>query len=165
MLLITSSQRFHLHLTLFLYLFFFRRTRRPPRSTLFPYTTLFRSHDFSLSSADDGLAALSAWRGYPRVQQPVWPDEAERSAVFDDLRAAPPLVFAGEVDVLRERVAAAARGEAVLLVGGDCAETFAEATADRIRNKIRTILQMAAVLTNGASVPVVKMGQIGRAHV
>src|SRR5690625_6144273 len=69
MLLITSSQRFHLHLTLFLYLFFFRRTRRPPRSTLFPYTTLFRSHDFSLSSADDGLAALSAWRGYPRVQQ------------------------------------------------------------------------------------------------
>src|SRR5690625_1489318 len=54
------------------------------------------AHDFSLSSADDGLAALSAWRGYPRVQQPVWPDEAERSAVFDDLRAAPPLVFAGD---------------------------------------------------------------------
>src|SRR5699024_4034618 len=108
-----------------------------------------RAHDFSLSSADDGLAALSAWRGYPRVQQPVWPDEAERSAVFDDLRAAPPLVFAGEVDVLRERVAAAARGEAFLLVGGDCAETFAEATADRIRNKIRTILQMAAGLTYG----------------
>ena len=119
-----------------------------------------RAHDFSLSSADDGLAALSAWRAYPRVQQPVWPDEAERSAVFDDLRAAPPLVFAGEVDVLRERVAAAARGEAFLLVGGDCAETFAEATADRIRNKIRTILQMAAVLTYGASVPVVKMGRM-----
>src|SRR5699024_1660975 len=78
-----------------------------------------RAHDFSLSSADDGLAALSAWRGYPRVQQPVWPDEAERSAAFDDLRAAPPLVFAGEVDVLRERVAAAARGAAVLLVAGD----------------------------------------------
>ncbi|RCS78599.1 3-deoxy-7-phosphoheptulonate synthase class II [Brachybacterium alimentarium] len=119
-----------------------------------------RAHDFSLSSADDGLAALGAWRGYPRVQQPVWPDEAVRSEVFDDLRAAPPLVFAGEVDVLRERVASAARGEAFLLAGGDCAETFADSTADRIRNKIRTILQMSAVLTYGASVPVVKMGRM-----
>lgn len=119
-----------------------------------------RAHDFSLSSADDGLAALGAWRELPRVQQPVWPDEGSRAQVFDDLRAAPPLVFAGEVDVLRERVAAAARGEAFLLAGGDCAETFADSTADRIRNKIRTILQMAAVLTYGASVPVVKMGRM-----
>jgi 3-deoxy-7-phosphoheptulonate synthase len=119
-----------------------------------------RAHDFSLSSADDGLAALGAWREHPRVQQPVWPDEEARAAVFDDLRAAPPLVFAGEVDVLRDRVAAAARGEAFLLAGGDCAETFADSTADRIRNKIRTILQMAAVLTYGASVPVVKMGRM-----
>ena len=55
----------------------------------------------------------------------VWPDEEERAQVFEDLRAAPPLVFAGEVDVLRDRVAAAARGEAFLLAGGDCAETFA----------------------------------------
>lgn len=78
-----------------------------------------RAHDFSLSSADDGLAALGAWRELPRVQQPVWPDEGSRAQVFDDLRAAPPLVFAGEVDVLRDRVAAAARGEAFLLAGGD----------------------------------------------
>ncbi len=119
-----------------------------------------RAHDFSLSSADDGLAALGAWREHPRVQQPVWPDESARARVFDDLRAAPPLVFAGEVDVLRERVAAAARGEAFLLAGGDCAETFADSTADRIRNKIRTILQMAVILTHGASMPVVKMGRM-----
>ena len=119
-----------------------------------------RAHDFALSSADDGLAALGTWRDFPRVQQPVWPDEQVRSEVFDDLRSAPPLVFAGEVDVLRERIAAAARGEAFLLAGGDCAETFADSTADRIRNKIRTILQMAAVLTYGASVPVVKMGRM-----
>lgn len=119
-----------------------------------------RAHAFSLSSADDGLAALGAWREYPRVQQPVWPDDAARATVFDDLRSAPPLVFAGEVDVLRDRIAAAARGEAFLLAGGDCAETFADSTADRIRNKIRTILQMAAVLTYGASVPVVKMGRM-----
>src|SRR5699024_12707291 len=97
---------------------------------------------------------------YPRVQQPVWPDEDRRRQVFDDLRSAPPLVFAGEVDVLRDRVAAAARGEAFLLAGGDCAETFADSTADRIRNKIRTTLQMSAVLTYGASLPVVKMGRM-----
>nr|WP_283774866.1 3-deoxy-7-phosphoheptulonate synthase class II [Brachybacterium equifaecis] len=113
-----------------------------------------------MSSSSSELAALGAWREMPRVQQPTWPDESARAGVFDQLRAAPPLVFAGEVDVLRGRLAAAARGEAFLLQGGDCAETFAESTADRIRNKIRTILQMAAVLTYGASVPVIKMGRM-----
>ena len=100
------------------------------RVTQFSPDAPARAHAFTLSSADDGLAALGAWREYPRVQQPVWPDEAERAKVFDDLRAAPPLVFAGEVDVLRDRIAAAARGEAFLLAGGDCAETFADSTAD-----------------------------------
>jgi 3-deoxy-7-phosphoheptulonate synthase len=72
----------------------------------------------------------------------------------------PPLVFAGEADVLTARLAAAGRGEAFVLQGGDCAETFAEAKADTIRNKIKTILQMAAVLTYGASLPVVKLGRM-----
>jgi DNA-binding NarL/FixJ family response regulator len=72
----------------------------------------------------------------------------------------PPLVFAGECDVLRERMAAVARGEAFVLQGGDCAETFAGATADNIRDRVKTILQMAAVLTYGASVPVVKVGRM-----
>ncbi|UEJ83354.1 3-deoxy-7-phosphoheptulonate synthase class II [Brachybacterium halotolerans subsp. kimchii] len=119
-----------------------------------------RAHAFSLSSTSEELAALGTWREYPRVQQPSWPDEGERAVVFDRLRVAPPLVFAGEVDVLRSRLADAARGEAFLLQGGDCAETFADSTADRIRAKIRTILQMAAVLTYGASVPVIKMGRM-----
>jgi 3-deoxy-7-phosphoheptulonate synthase len=119
-----------------------------------------RAHDFPLSSSSAELAALSSWREYPRVQQPNWPDHEALGAVFGQLREAPPLVFAGEVDVLRSRLAAAARGEAFLLQGGDCAETFAESTADHIRAKIRTILQMAAVLTYGASVPVIKMGRI-----
>lgn len=94
------------------------------------------------------------------MQQPAWPDESARVAVSERLRQAPPLVFAGEVDQLADRVAAAARGEAFVLMGGDCAETFADSTADRIRNKIRTILQMSAVLTYGASMPVVKMGRM-----
>src|SRR5690625_4005944 len=119
-----------------------------------------RAHDFSLSSADDGLAALSAWRGDPRAQQPGRPGEPERTALVAARRAAAPLVFAGAADGLRERVAAAARGAAFLLVGGDCAATFAAAPADRIRTQLRTILQLAAVLTYGASVPVVKMGRL-----
>jgi len=78
----------------------------------------------------------------------------------DELSALPPLVFAGEVDILRERLAAAAQGHAFLLQGGDCAETFAAATADRISARVKTILQMAVVLTYGASMPVVKMGRM-----
>ena len=70
------------------------------------------------------------------------------------------MVFAGECDVLKARMAEAARGEAFVLQGGDCAETLASATADNIRDRVKTILQMAAVLTYGASVPVVKVGRM-----
>ncbi len=72
----------------------------------------------------------------------------------------PPLVFAGECDELKVRLAAVARGQAFLLQGGDCAETLAGATADNVRNKLRVLLQMAVVLTYAASVPVVKLGRI-----
>ncbi|WP_058235653.1 class II 3-deoxy-7-phosphoheptulonate synthase [Devriesea agamarum] len=113
-----------------------------------------------MTASTDTLNVLSTWRERPRLQQPSWPDEEHLNRVTKALRTAPPLVFAGEVDVLKSRLAAAARGEAFLLQGGDCAETFADSTADRIRNKIRTILQMAAVLTYAASMPVVKMGRI-----
>ena len=117
-------------------------------------------HPFELSESSAHLEALSSWRDYPRVQQPTWPNEQERARVFDELRAAPPLVFAGEVDLLRTHLAKAARGEAFLLQGGDCAETFADSTADRIKNKVQTILQMAAILTYGASLPTIKMGRM-----
>ena len=72
----------------------------------------------------------------------------------------PPLVFAGECDDLKDKIAAVARGEAFMLMGGDCAETFAGVTADNVRNKLRVLLQMAVVLTYAASVPVVKVGRI-----
>jgi 3-deoxy-7-phosphoheptulonate synthase len=105
-------------------------------------------------------AGLDVWRDLPAAQQPQWPDSAVLAEVTAELSLVPPLVFAGECDDLRSRLAAAARGEAFLLQGGDCAETFAEATADRIRNKIKTILQMAVVLTYGASMPVIKLGRM-----
>jgi 3-deoxy-7-phosphoheptulonate synthase len=77
-----------------------------------------------------------------------------------DLRKLPPLVFAGEADALKSRIALAQEGKAFWLQGGDCAETFEAATADSIRNRIKTILQMAAVLQYGASMPVIKVGRM-----
>ncbi|MFT4157769.1 MAG: 3-deoxy-7-phosphoheptulonate synthase class II [Microbacterium sp.] len=104
--------------------------------------------------------ALDAWRSLPIKQQPQWPDAERVADVSRQIAALPPLVFAGEVDILRDRLARAASGEAFLLQGGDCAETFAGATAQQIRNRIKTVLQMAVVLTYGASMPVVKMGRM-----
>jgi len=100
------------------------------------------------------------WPDLPALQQPVWPDAAALDAATAELRALPPLVFAGECDLLTERLAAAARGEAFVLMGGDCAETFAANTADSIRARLQTVLQMAVVLTYGASLPVVKIGRM-----
>jgi 3-deoxy-7-phosphoheptulonate synthase len=96
----------------------------------------------------------------PVLQQPVWPDRGRLEAVVSGLEGLPPLVLAAECDQLRERLASVARGEAFLLQGGDCAETFAGTTADGIRGKFRTLLQMAVVLTYAASVPVVKVGRM-----
>jgi 3-deoxy-7-phosphoheptulonate synthase len=105
-------------------------------------------------------ADLDAWRRLPVGQRPAWPDEGAVDAVAAELAALPPLVVPTECDTLRTRLAGVARGEAFLLHGGDCAETFAGATAEQVREKVRTMLQMAIVLTYGASVPVVKVGRI-----
>jgi 3-deoxy-7-phosphoheptulonate synthase len=94
------------------------------------------------------------------LQQPTWPDAAELAAATAELAEFPPLVFAGECDDLTAQLGAVARGEAFVLQGGDCAETFAEARADAIRAKIKTLLQMSVVLTYGASVPIVKVARI-----
>ena len=106
------------------------------------------------------LDPLDHWRTLPIKQQPSWPDPEAVAAVSAELATLPPLVFAGEVDNLRDRLARVASGRAFLLQGGDCAETFAGATAEKIRNRIKTVLQMAVVLTYGASMPVVKMGRM-----
>jgi 3-deoxy-7-phosphoheptulonate synthase len=106
------------------------------------------------------LKGLDNYKNLAAAQQPTWTDEAKLQAARDELALLPPLVFAGEVDTLRTRLATAAEGKAFLLQGGDCAETFVDATADRIRNRVKTILQMAVVLMYGASMPVVKMGRM-----
>ncbi|HZI96680.1 MAG TPA: 3-deoxy-7-phosphoheptulonate synthase class II [Actinomycetales bacterium] len=103
---------------------------------------------------------LDSWRDRPAAQQPAWPDDGVLAEVTVELSTLPPLVFAGECDVLRSRLADAAAGRAFLLQGGDCAETFVGATADLIRGRIKTVLQMAVVLTYGASLPVIKVGRM-----
>ena len=102
----------------------------------------------------------STWRAHPRIQMPDYPDSAALQAVEAQLGKYPPLVFAGEVRALKRKLGAAARGEAFLLQGGDCAESFSEFTADSIRDTFKVLLQMAIVLTYGAKVPVVKVGRM-----
>lgn len=118
------------------------------------------SDDPVVKADESVIAGLDYWRELPIKQQPEWPDPDAVAEVSREIATLPPLVFAGEVDLLRDRIARAARGEAFLLQGGDCAETFAGATADQIRNRVKTILQMAVVLTYGASMPVIKMGRM-----
>ena len=101
--------------------------------------------------------------GLVAAQQPQWPGGADGEAVAKavaELKMLPPLVFAGECDNLKAKVAEAQAGRAFWLQGGDCAETFASATADSIRNRIKTILQMAAVLQYASSLPVIKVGRM-----
>ena len=100
------------------------------------------------------------WPDLPAVQQPAWPDAAALEEVLAELRAQPPLVFAGECDILTDHLGKASRGEAFVLTGGDCAETFAANTADSIRARLKTVLQMSVVLTYAASLPVIKVGRV-----
>ena len=109
------------------------------------------------SAINDGL---DNYLTLPAAQQPTWPDANALAQAKAELAKRAPLVFAGEVDTLRARLADAAAGKAFLLQGGDCAETFADATAEKIRNRVKTMLQMAVVLTYGASMPVIKMGRM-----
>ncbi|MGJ7908018.1 class II 3-deoxy-7-phosphoheptulonate synthase [Actinopolyspora sp. H202] len=96
----------------------------------------------------------------PAAQQPTWPDAGTAAEVRTVLEHVPPITVPAEIDRLRSQLAAVARGEAFLLQGGDCAETFADNTEPHLRANIRTLLQMAVVLTYGASMPVVKVGRM-----
>ena len=102
----------------------------------------------------------SSWRNKPRIQMPDYTDAAALSAVEAQLSQYPLLVFAGEARRLKTQLAAASRGEAFLLQGGDCAEAFDQFNSDSIRDTFKVMLQMAMVLTYGAKVPVVKVGRM-----
>jgi 3-deoxy-7-phosphoheptulonate synthase len=102
----------------------------------------------------------SSWRSLPALQQPGWPDPAAVAAVRERLGQLPPLVFAGEARALRRALGEAVEGRAFLLQAGDCAESFRNVSAIAIRERLKVLLQMSAVLTYGATLPVVKVGRI-----
>ncbi|MFL5846379.1 MAG: class II 3-deoxy-7-phosphoheptulonate synthase [Solirubrobacteraceae bacterium] len=108
---------------------------------------------------DTVAAAVLAALSRPAVQQPAWPDADAVDRVRGLLETVPPITVPTEVDGLQERLGTVARGEAFLLQGGDCAETFADNTEAHLRGTIRTLLQMAVVLTYGTSMPVIKVGR------
>ncbi|MDP9791901.1 3-deoxy-7-phosphoheptulonate synthase [Catenuloplanes nepalensis] len=103
---------------------------------------------------------LDRWRTLPRVQMPPWPDMDEVASVCKVLDTVPPIVAPYEVDDLRARLAMVAEGKAFLLQGGDCAETFSDNTEAHLLANARTLLQMAVVLTYGASLPVIKVARV-----
>ena len=100
------------------------------------------------------------WPDLPVAQRIPWQDEVELARVTEELKGLPPLVLPGECDRLRNRLAAAERGEAFVLMAGDCAETFDANNAESLRSRLKTVLQMAVVLTYGAQLPVVKIGRL-----
>ncbi|GAA0963634.1 class II 3-deoxy-7-phosphoheptulonate synthase [Virgisporangium aurantiacum] len=111
-------------------------------------------------SVDDGSVDLDRWRSLPRAQTPPWPDQAAVDDVMKVLNVVPPIVAPYEVDHMREKLALVADGKAFLLQGGDCAETFADNTSEHLLANARTLLQMAVVLTYGASLPVIKVSRV-----
>ncbi|MDP1962722.1 MAG: 3-deoxy-7-phosphoheptulonate synthase, partial [Reyranella sp.] len=119
--------------------------------------TAAKAQSRSSSAAD---WSLTSWRGKPAQQMPVYSDAAQLAGAEARLRRYPPLVFAGEARKLKTALAKVAAGDAFLLQGGDCAESFADFTANNIRDTFRVLLQMAVVLTYGAGMPVVKLGRM-----
>lgn len=103
---------------------------------------------------------LSSWRKFPIVQQPVYPDSVQLEQVERQLSALPPLVFAQEIRDLKHQLAGVSQGNGLLLQGGDCAESFAEFGANKIRDTFKVLLQMAVVLTFGGRRPVTKMARV-----
>ncbi len=104
--------------------------------------------------------AKTNWRDKPRVQMPVYQDQKKLSSVEETLGNFPPLVFAGEVRNLKEEFSRVSRGEAFMLQGGDCAESFSEFSANLLRDTFKVMLQMAVVLTFASKKPVVKIGRM-----
>ena len=119
--------------------------------------TAAKAQSRSSSAAD---WSLTSWRGRPALQMPVYADAAALANAEARLRRYPPLVFAGEARKLKTALAKVAAGDAFLLQGGDCAESFVDFTANNIRDTFRVLLQMAVVLTYGAGMPVVKLGRM-----
>jgi len=110
------------------------------------------------ATASPSKWTVESWKSKPTLQLPEYPNQQELETVLKTIEAFPPLVFAGEARHLEEKLAEAAIGNAFLLQGGDCAESFKEFNANNIRDTFRVLLQMGAVLMFGGQVPVIRVG-------
>ncbi len=102
----------------------------------------------------------TSWRKCPIVQQPTYPDKAAARKVNEEIARMPPLIFAGECRTLQQRLAKASVGDAFLITGGDCAESFDAFSANRLRDYYRVMLQMSVIMAFGGGVPVIKVGML-----
>ena len=102
----------------------------------------------------------NSWRNFTALQQPTYPDEDALRAAVAEIERMPPLVFAGETRTLQDRLAAAARGDAFLVQGGDCAESFEQFSTNKVRDLYRLLLQMSVVVQYGGGMPVVKIARL-----
>ena len=112
------------------------------------------------SSASTADWTPDSWRNKKVSQGPNYEDPEELEAAVDTLKKQSPLVFAGEVRSLHEKLARACSGQGFLLMGGDCAEAFDEFNVDHVRDSFRVLLQMALVLTFGSAMPIIKVGRM-----
>ena len=106
------------------------------------------------------LWSIESWRAKPAKHQPIYKNEKELGEALKKIENFPPLVFAGEARKLERSLAEVSEGNAFLLQGGDCAESFADFNPNQIRDSFKVLLQMAIVLTFGASCPVIKVGRM-----
>ncbi|KAG5548484.1 hypothetical protein RHGRI_013986 [Rhododendron griersonianum] len=133
-----------------------------PLSHLLPITPTRKSSSTSISASFKSPQSWTpdSWKSKPAVQLPEYPNKAELESVLKTLESFPPIVFAGEARSLEERLGQAALGNAFLLQGGDCAESFKEFSANNIRDTFRVILQMGVVLMFGGQMPIIKVGRM-----
>ena len=135
-----------------------RRTRPalPTRAVSEPSSSV----PFTATAAHLNDWTPNSWRDFTALQQPNYPDEAALRAAVGEIERMPPLVFAGETRTLQDRLAAAARGDAFLVQGGDCAESFEQFSTNKVRDLYRLLLQMSVVVQYGGGMPVVKIARL-----
>ena len=102
----------------------------------------------------------ASWQTRPAAQQPVYADPKALERIVAQISRLPPIVVSWEIEELRARLAAAQRGEAFLLQGGDCAETFVDCESDTIAKKLKILLQMSLVLVHGLKKPIIRVGRM-----
>ena len=110
-----------------------------------------------MSGTDKATWHPDSWQGLPAIQQPVYADSAHVDRVVARLGKLPPLVTSWEIEALREKIAAAQKGRAFILQGGDCAENFDECTSENIVRKLKILLQMSVVMTAGLTRPIIRI--------